>query len=227
MCVSACLYVCASAPPGSPDVPEQPQRPVRLMHLFLLDSQARFGVAAAALASPAAHARAQALAVRFGMPHVPAPFDVAAATVTPTLPDFVVVVSDDGCLRLVDTQRRVIQLPFQLHQAASARTDREGGQLPGVVRAVCGRGSAAGRTVLDCTGGAGVDAMTLARHGCSVHVVERNPVFACLLEHEIERFNAEVAAGTPQRQRSLLPMRFTFGDASAVLRDPVSHRPQV
>ena len=86
--------------------------------------------------------------------------------------------------------------------------------------------------MLDCTGGAGLDAVTLANHGCAVHVVERNGVFACLLHAAIARYNAAASAGggTRGHHRRRGVMSLTFGDATHVCADVAAGivpRPQV
>ncbi|MFP4034464.1 MAG: class I SAM-dependent methyltransferase [Desulfovermiculus sp.] len=71
----------------------------------------------------------------------------------------------------------------QLNVSACIRSSRA---LP-LYRAVLGRKKAQGRIVLDVTGGLGQDAWLLAAAGCSMVVVEQEPVIFALLRDGIAR----------------------------------------
>jgi hypothetical protein len=112
-------------------------------------------------------ARVAALSTRFGVPVVTAAADVQFACTVSGL-----------ALGLVDPHRRVFSSPFDLYKvatAAAARRDRSAG----LVRAMgaFAHGAPGSVTVLDATGGCGVDALCLATLGLRMHVVERNPVY--------------------------------------------------
>jgi len=71
----------------------------------------------------------------------------------------------------------------QLNASARIRSSRE---VP-LYRAVLGRKKAQGRIVLDVTGGLGHDAWLLAAVGCSLVVVEQEPVIFALLRDGVAR----------------------------------------
>lgn len=63
-------------------------------------------------------------------------------------------------------------------------------------------------SVLDATGGLGRDAFIMASLGCQVHVVEKNPVAAAVLEDGLRR-----AAEHPDTKRISDRIRMTVGDS--------------
>lgn len=67
-------------------------------------------------------------------------------------------------------------------------------------------------SVLDATGGLGRDAFIMASHGCQVHVFEKNPVAAAVLEDGLRR-----ACEHPDTKRISDRIRLTVGDSCKFL----------
>jgi 16S rRNA (guanine1516-N2)-methyltransferase len=67
--------------------------------------------------------------------------------------------------------------------------------------------------VLDATGGLGRDAFIMASHGCHVHIIEKNPVAAALLEDGLRR-----AAEHPDTKSISGRIRLTVGDSCEFLQ---------
>lgn len=89
----------------------------------------------------------------------------------------------------------------QLNISACLRRPRE---VP-LYRAILGRKKASGRLVLDVTGGLGQDAWLLAAAGCSLVVVEQEPVIFALLRDGVAR--AGVSAQQIVRRIRLIQAR--------------------
>ena len=70
-------------------------------------------------------------------------------------------------------------------------------------------------TVIDATGGFGRDAFVLACLGCSVHMLERSPVIAALLEDGIQRAAMDPDIGTIVKNR----LSLTVGDSIEFLKN--------
>lgn len=88
-----------------------------------------------------------------------------------------------------------------------------GGRSQALARAV---GLKKGRqpTVIDATAGLGRDAFILAYLGCHVHMIERSPILAALLEDGLERAaNAELTAEIVKNR-----LQFTQADSRDVLQ---------
>ncbi len=77
-------------------------------------------------------------------------------------------------------------------------------------------------TVVDATAGLGRDAFVLAQLGCSVTLIERNPLIAALLEDGFQR-----AAGDADVASVVARMRLLCGDAIEFLRQWQNESPQV
>ena len=77
-------------------------------------------------------------------------------------------------------------------------------------------------TVLDATAGLGRDAFVLAQLGCSVVLLERQPIIAALLEDGLQR-----AQRDPEVAPILARMRLIHGDAIARMRTWEEPPPQV
>jgi len=67
--------------------------------------------------------------------------------------------------------------------------------------------------VLDATGGMGRDAFVMASHGCHVHIIERHPVIAALLEDGLQR-----ATQQPDTKKIVERIMMTTGDSFHFLR---------
>ncbi|MBU0483372.1 MAG: class I SAM-dependent methyltransferase [Proteobacteria bacterium] len=107
--------------------------------------------------------------------------------------------------------------------ATAYRRLKGGGKRQTLVRAIGIKG-AKNRTVLDATAGLGRDAFVLACHGCSLILMERDPIIAALLEDGLQR--AAVSAQTAQIMQER--MQFIAGDLinpPAALQD--MDRPEV
>ena len=76
--------------------------------------------------------------------------------------------------------------------------------------------------VLDATAGLGRDAFVLAELGCTVTMIERQPLIAALLEDGLQR-----AAGDPEVAPVVARMPLLFGDAIELLRGWQDETPQV
>ena len=100
------------------------------------------------------------------------------------------------------------QDPSVKHKLASTRRTA----LP-LIKA-CGAGKAAGVRILDCTGGWGVDAATLAAAGATVDIIERNPIMAQLLADILQQ--AHLASDLGPLLRGQVGGLWQ-GEASAVL----------
>jgi 16S rRNA (guanine1516-N2)-methyltransferase len=97
-----------------------------------------------------------------------------------------------------------------------------GGKDQALVRAVGVKGPKT-PTVLDATAGLGKDAFVLATFGCTVHLLERSPVIAALLEDGLKRAEAD-----PDTRPIAARMHLSVGDATQILhRLPMSERPDV
>lgn len=77
-------------------------------------------------------------------------------------------------------------------------------------------------SVLDATAGLGRDAFVLATLGCCVHLVERHPLIAALLEDGLGRAAADAEAGP-----IVARMRLSQGDAVQLMSAWVGEAPQV
>ena len=73
-----------------------------------------------------------------------------------------------------------------LSASKSYRRKFGGGRKEALAKAV-GLKKGANPTVLDATAGFGVDAFVLASLGCRVHMIEKNPLVASLLEDGLNR----------------------------------------
>lgn len=89
------------------------------------------------------------------------------------------------------------------------RRSGEGRKQP-LARAV-GLKHGANPSVLDATGGLGRDAFVLATLGCSLHVLERSPIIAALLQNGLERARADA-------DTALIAARITLDCADARTR---------
>lgn len=67
--------------------------------------------------------------------------------------------------------------------------------------------------VLDATGGMGRDAFIMASHGCTVHIIERHPVVAALLENGMQR-----ASQKPGTKKIIERIVLVKGDSYQFLR---------
>ena len=76
--------------------------------------------------------------------------------------------------------------------------------------------------LLDATAGLGRDAFILAELGCTVTMIERQPVIAALLEDGLQR-----ALGDPAVAEIIAAMRLLGGDAIALMRAWTAEPPQV
>ena len=77
-------------------------------------------------------------------------------------------------------------------------------------------------TVVDATAGLGRDAFVLAQLGCSVTLIERNPLVAALLEDGLQRAAADADVATIVGR-----MRLVCGDAIALMSAWSDEAPQV
>lgn len=83
-----------------------------------------------------------------------------------------------------------------------------GGTSEAIARAV-GLKKGARPSVLDATAGMGSDAFVLASLGCHVHMIERSPIMAALLEDGLARAKLDVKIGPWVSQR----LSLSFGDS--------------
>jgi 16S rRNA (guanine1516-N2)-methyltransferase len=67
-------------------------------------------------------------------------------------------------------------------------------------------------SVLDATGGLGRDTFIMAAHGCDVHIVEKNPIVAALLEDGLRR-----ASEHPDTKEICARIQLTVGDSCHLL----------
>ena len=77
-------------------------------------------------------------------------------------------------------------------------------------------------TVVDATAGLGRDAFVLAKLGCALTLIERQPLIAALLEDGMSRALADVEVGPIVAQ-----MRLLCGNAIELLDDWIGEKPQV
>lgn len=99
--------------------------------------------------------------------------------------DFLLVLTLEGLeLRELGGATKPLRIEFEplLHRKAQ--------KIEPVARAVGLKGELRPR-VLDLTAGLGQDAFILASYGCQVHMLERSPIIATLLEDGLKRANAQ------------------------------------
>ena len=129
----------------------------------------------------AAPERGAALAQRLGLPLVPTP---APGVELP--PDCMAWLGyADGRLRLLPRDARQSG-PIEVDFCGGAALHRLQGGAELIARAVAGRSKQPLR-VLDATAGLGRDSFVLASRGFRVHMLERSPVLAALLEDALAR----------------------------------------
>ncbi|SDG74767.1 class I SAM-dependent methyltransferase [Propionivibrio dicarboxylicus] len=108
-----------------------------------------------------------------------------------------------------------------LSGAVAHRRQFGGGSGQMIAKAV-GVQSGVRPTVLDATAGLGRDAFVLAQLGCTMTLIERQPVIAALLEDGLAR-----ALADPDCAAIIGRMRLVCGDAIALMRDWEGDPPQV
>ena len=125
----------------------------------------------------------------------------------PAAPNMFEIVVAEAALSLVDTSKAMIATPFQLDLLQESRQRLRRGAVPEVVKAV--GGPRRNSWLVDATAGSGADAAVCAQSGWKVTMIERHPVFACLLDDAVQRATAG----------SSLALDLVFGDSVAWLND--------
>lgn len=98
-----------------------------------------------------------------------------------------------------------------------------GGLKESIAKAVGLKSLHDNKKVLDATAGLGEDAFILASLGCSVHLIERSPIIAALLQDGLER-----ALQDPPTAPIIRRMKITIGDSIKILKDlPEEERPEI
>lgn len=139
--------------------------------------------------------QAHALSEKLGIPMLQDPQDV----------QYGLRVAASG-LEIVDLHKKQRPVRVDFHQL---NAERSGGDLTKAVN------TRVHKTVLDATGGLGRDAFTLARAGCKVTVLEKNPIIHALLEDGLQR---------AQDLEAVQRMTLIHADSMQALRN---HQPEV
>lgn len=105
--------------------------------------------------------------------------------------------------------------------AVDYRRRRGGGRGQAIARAI-GLKKESNPTVLDATAGLGRDAFVLAALGCRVHLIERSPIVATLLEDGLKR-----AATDPRISEVIYRMQLSVGQSLDIFHARTIERPDV
>ncbi len=131
--------------------------------------------------------------------------------------DLILRVAEDGLsLHMPDSPMKPLRIDFT-GGALAHRRQFGGGRRQAIARAVGLKGKTV-PTVLDATAGLGTDGFVLASLGCTVHLVEKNPIIFALLEDAVRRL---AEAGDHQLAGR---MHLYHGDSIALLTG--RHRPR-
>ncbi len=132
--------------------------------------------------NPAFNAEIQGIAQRFNLPlltELPAPqSDIR--------PQFILQLSEQG-LGVHDLSKQIGRVAVDFASAQSEYRRLHGGGKSQTLARAIGLKHQAQLSVLDLTAGLGRDAFVLASLGCRVHMVERSPILAALLENALQR----------------------------------------
>lgn len=136
--------------------------------------------------------------------------------------DFALQLGEQGLqlLQLGPDSPGPVRVDF-LEGAAAHRRQFGGGSGQMIAKAV-GVQSGVRPTVLDATAGLGRDAFVLATLGCEMHLIERQPLIAALLEDGLAR-----AAGDFDVGAIVARMRLTPGNAIELMKAWTDEAPQV
>ena len=135
-----------------------------------------------------------------------------------------VLTFNDNRLELISTESKSanpICIDF-LSNKLAYRQKFGGGQKQLIAKAVgLKKNNAADLNIIDATAGLGTDAFILASLGCNVHMIERSPIIAALLQDALDR-----AATHPDFAN--IKLKLTIADAIEYLQKiPESKRPDI